>query len=711
MAKVEVTKCIISGIKNPAIQIEGKMNQKEIILILKIDKKKQDYNINFDNDKFILTTEINPKDKIIELFYRASSKEIKIFTTKNSILKRIGNKIKSLFLTPYLYLKAIIVTLIKGIRFLWKEYHFLVPPKLWGKFWKDFKIRVHQRGVKFYYDPFVQKDYLKWLKEEEKTSEKKELTYQPLISVLIPVYNINQVFLSECIDSILNQTYQNFEICLVDDASKLQETKETLKAYEKKDTRIKVKYRAKNGHISRATNDCLKLANGEFVALVDNDDTLAENALYEVVKALNENKKLDFIYSDEDKLDLNGIRCNPHFKPDWSPDTLMSLNYICHLAVIRKSLVEEVNGFTVGLEGAQDHDLFLKVTEKTNRIHHIPKILYHWRMGEGSTSMTIKNKDYASDKGAIAIQNALERRGLSGSVQKDEKSGYYIVNYELKQQPKISIIIPTRDYSETLDTCLSSLFQKTTYKNYEVIVVNNNSKEKETFDLFARFKKKYKNFKVIDANMEFNYSKINNLAIKEAKGEYIVLLNNDTEIITPEWLDKMVGYASLSHIGAVGVKLLYPDTTVQHGGVILGLGGVASHAYIGTSREDLGMYGRLRVPYDYSAVTAACLMVKKEKFYEVDGLEENLSVAYNDIDFNLKLLKKGYNNIFLPQVELFHFESKSRGMDTTTEKYQRFLKESDYMYKKWPRVIKNDVFYNPNFSKKGWFVLYKKEGK
>ena len=489
----------------------------------------------------------------------------------------------------------------------------------------------------------------------------------------------------------------------------MKELKETLEEYKNKDKRVKVKYRKTNGHISKTTNDALKMAKGEYIGLIDDDDLLDKDSLYEVVKVLNEDKNIDMIYTDEDKLDPNGNYCDPHFKPDYSPDTLLSLNYICHFTVIRKKIVEDVGGFEVGLEGSQDHDLFLKVVEKTNNIYHIPKILYHWRMVEGSTSMTISNKSYATDKGKIAIENALKRRNIKGHVIKDDVSTYYRVVYDYDKEPLISIIIPTRDYVDILKKCIDSIYEKTTYKNFEIIVANNDSKEKETLDFFKEYKKKHKNFKVVDCIMEFNYSKINNIAVNKSKGEYIVLLNNDTEIISEDWLSIMVGYAMQDHIGAVGPKLLYPDYTVQHAGVILGLGGVASHAYIGASRDDLGMYGRLRVPYDYSADTAACLMVKKSKYLEVGSLEEDLKVAYNDIDFNIKLLKKGYYNVFLPQVELLHYESKSRGLDTTSEKYKRFLVESKYMYDKWNDELNNDRFYNPNFSKKGWFMLDKKE--
>ncbi|MFV0394650.1 MAG: glycosyltransferase family 2 protein, partial [Coprobacillaceae bacterium] len=538
-----------------------------------------------------------------------------------------------------------------------------------------------------------------------------DFDYNPLISILIPVYNIEKHYLSECLDSILNQTYTNFEVCLVDDCSKKQETLETLKEYIEKDNRIKVHYRTENGHISKASNDALAMANGEFIALVDNDDLITENALYENVKALNNDRTIDMLYSDEDKLDLKGRLRDPHFKPDFSPDSLLSSNYICHFTVLRKSLVEKIGGFRVGYEGAQDYDLFLRFTEQTNKIHHIDKILYHWRMIEGSTAATIDNKSYAIQKGIKTLEDAMQRRGVNAVVSAHGSAPYYFVEYQYEEEPKISIIIPTRDYADVLEKCLVSLFKKTEYKNYEVIVVNNNSQKKETFNLFDHYKEKYSNFKVIDANIEFNYSKLNNLAVEQSEGEYIVLLNNDTEIISSNWLNVMVGYASQPPIGAVGPKLLYPDNTVQHGGVVLGVGGIANHAFLEFSAFDLGFYGRLAVPYNYSAVTAACLMISKTKFKEVGGLEEELMVAFNDVDFNMKLLEKGYYNLFVPQIELYHHESKSRGLDTTDEKYKRFLSEHDFMHNKWGNKLIQDRFYNKNLSLKKCFALDKREQK
>ena len=595
----------------------------------------------------------------------------------------------------------------RGTKSLWKKYHFMVPLSVWKKEAK------YLWGVLANKSPLVNPmdvvKYNLWIDENRKEIEHKKLKYRPLISVLIPVYNVEGKYLRECIESVLRQSYDNFEICLVDDASDSAETLRTLQEYESND-RIRIKHRRSNGHISRATNDALKMAKGDFVAFLDNDDVLEDDALYCVVEVLNKDRTIDLIYSDEDKLDKNGTRCYPHFKPDWSPDTLLSLNYICHFVVIRTNLVRKVGGFTVGLEGAQDYDLLLKVTEKTDRIYHIPEVLYHWRMAEGSTALDLSNKDYANDKGKKAIEMALKRRGLKAEVEKDTISTYYRVFYNLGKEPKVSIVIPTRDLASITEKCLESIYEKTTYRNYEVLVVNNRSVEEETFKLFDDYRKKYKNFRVIDADMEFNYSKINNYAVKQAKGSVIVLLNNDTEIISPDWVETMVGYAILPHVGAVGAKLLYPDDTIQHVGVVLGMGGVAGHVFLNEKRDSVGIYGRTRVPYDVGAVTAACLCVEKKKFEEVGGLEEEgLKVAFNDVDFNMKLLDKGYYNVILPMVELYHFESKSRGTDLAPGKRERFQSEVEFMQKKWGNELLSDRFYNSNYSLDGSFVLDRKK--
>ncbi len=699
----------ITGVKNPVLQLVGTKKNKAIEIEIYCDNTKVDYNcLNVEKEEDFNISAIIPRGtKYVTAYVINKGKKEMFFKQRMSIVKRILHKIKWTLKSFLSLLKAIFVTLGKGIRFFWKEYHFLVPPRMWGKYWRDFVSRVKVRGTKLYLEPNNINEYNQWLEKYEQPIEYKELKYKPLISIVIPVYNIGREYLAKCIDSILNQKYDNFEICLVDDASTNEETIETLREYEEKDKRVRVKYRKQNGHISNASNDGIKMAKGEFISLVDDDDELTEDALYSVVYELNKNKKLDFIYSDEDKLDTTGRRCYPNFKPDWSPDTLLSLNYICHLTTIRKTLVDKVGGFRVGFEGAQDFDLFLRVTELTDKIHHIPRILYHWRMVEGSTSMVIDNKSYAVERGKKAIEDALKRRKINGHVEVDERSTYYRVIYDIKKEPLVSIIIPTKDYADVTETCLKSLYEKTSYKNFEVILMNNNSEKEETFKLFDEYKKKYKNFKVIDANYEFNYSKINNQAVRESKGEYICLLNNDTEIVEPNWLTYMVGYAMQDHVGTVGAKLFYPDGTVQHAGTIMGLGGVASHAYIGRTKDDLGDYGRLCVPYNYAANTAACLVVSKDKFNSVKGLEEDLKVAYNDVDFNMKLLEKGYKNVFVPMAQLTHFESKSRGYDTTSEKYKRFKEEENYMYEKWDKYIKKDPYYNSNYTLSMWFKLKK----
>ncbi len=601
-------------------------------------------------------------------------------------------------------LENFFVTLYRGTKSVWKKYHFLIPPRLWKKY---IKLLLGIRPVKFCYNPLDQEEYNKWLEENPDIYPKTaaNLKYKPLISVVIPVYNADPKYLRECLDSVLSQTYKKYEICIADDASTFAETKEVLKEYEK-NKKIKIVYRKKNGHISNATNSALKLAKGEFVALMDNDDVIPENALYEVVKVLNKDKKIDMIYTDEDKLDEKGVRCFPSFKPDYSPDTFLSSNYISHLGVLRRSIINKIGGFRPGYEGAQDYDLYLRFFEKTDRIYHIPKILYHWRMTEGSTAKNISKKDYALERGKKALEDALQRRGISGVVHIVEKCPYYYVEYKVVGNPKVTIIIPTKDLADITETCLKSIYEKTKYKNFEVIVVNNNSSKPETFALFEKYKKEHKNFSVLDYNHEFNYSKINNFAVKSSKSDYIVLLNNDIEVISPDWLIQMLGYASQDHIGAVGAKLLYPDDTVQHCGVVLGLG-VASHLFLRTPREAIAWGGRLAISQNYSAVTGACLMVSRKKWDEVGGLEERLKVAYNDIDFNLKLIEKGYYNVCLSNVELYHHESISRGQDKSGEKKKRFNSEQSFMYKKWKKHIDNDQFYNPNLTRKnnaGYYV-------
>ncbi len=711
MSEIKIGKCKISGIKNPMLEVEIESSIDFGVEVL-VDGEAIDYFIKRVGNKMAGVYAIIPKNgHVVELNIFKGNELIISKTVKNSAINRLFDRIYS---TIYRILHKIWIffkLLFTGIKRMWNDYHFIVPPAMLKKYWQGFVLRLKNNNSNFAYQTNSPSDYRKWLKDFEEMSDYHSLSYNPLISVVIPVYNIEPKYLDECISSILNQHYQNFEICLADDASNRQETIDCLKKWESTDERIKVVYRSSNGNISKCTNSAIEIAKGDYIAFMDNDDVIPENALYEMVLALNNNQDIDLIYTDEDKLDMNGLRCEPHFKPDYSPDTLLSFNYICHFVLVRRIILDKVGLLDSQYDGAQDYDLLLRIVEVTNNIYHIPKILYHWRKIAGSTAESLENKNSAILKGKMAVEAALKRRKIEAKVTMPMNFTYYIPEYLYEKEPKISIIIPTKDHVDILKKCLDSIYTKTLYHNYEILICDNNSEEEKTKEYLEQLKKDHENLKVIPCNFEFNYSKINNLAVKEAKGEYIVLLNNDTEIITPKWLSIMVGYAMQKHIGVVGVKLLYPDMTVQHAGVVLGLGGVASHVYIGATKDNIGEYGRLLVPYNYSASTAACLMVKKSIYNEVNGLEEDLKVAYNDIDFNIKVLKQGYYNVILPQVELMHYESKSRGLDTTGEKYKRFKSEERYMYNKWGGTIYFDKYYNPNYSKKGWFVLDKKEKK
>ncbi|MDH6364557.1 glycosyltransferase involved in cell wall biosynthesis [Enterococcus sp. PF1-24] len=551
-------------------------------------------------------------------------------------------------------------------------------------------------------------NYQQWIAENENwqseaiLAEIEKFAYQPKISILVPVYNVEKVWLDKCIESIENQYYSNWELCIADDASTDPEVRRVLDGFANRDDRVKVYYRPENGHISKATNSALAIATGEFVALLDNDDELPAVALYEVVKCLNQNPELDLIYSDEDKIDLEGQRFEPAFKPDWSPDLLLGTNYISHLGVYRKSLMDEIGGFRVGYEGAQDYDLVLRFTEATSsqRIAHIPKVLYHWRVLPTSTAADQSTKGYAFEAGLKAVSEALQRRKISGYATHAAGNGLYDVHYEILKKEKVSIIIPTKNGYEDMKRCLTSIVDKTDYDNYEIIVADNGSTEERMFELYQQFGRELgENFSYQTIDIPFNFSKINNIAAATAKGNYLLFLNNDTEVISPDWLTKMVSFAQLERIGCVGAKLYYPNHTIQHAGVILGLGGAAGHGHHTFPQGDFGYYGKLEINVDYLAITAACLMVKKADFDQVGGFDEELTVAFNDVDLCLKIYELGRNNIWLHGVELFHFESQSRGYENTPEKQARFQKETATMETRWQKYIDNDPYYNPNLSR------------
>jgi GT2 family glycosyltransferase len=551
----------------------------------------------------------------------------------------------------------------------------------------------------------IQKDkidlYSKWIIENEKEIDKVyDLKYNPKISIITPVYNTNIKYLVDMIESVLNQTYSNWELCIADDASTDKQTLQVLKDYENKYKNIKIKYRKTNGHISAASNSALKLATGKYVIFLDHDDILSINALFEIVKKLNENMALKLIYSDEDKIDENNKRFNPHFKSAWNPDMFYSQNYICHLVCLDKKLVDDIGGFRCGYEGSQDYDLLIRYLAQIEdkNIAHIEKILYHWRAIEGSTALCVSQKSYSCDAGLKALQDYFSKN-KSISVEKGLLSNTYKVNYIFSEyNPLVTLLIPSKDGYDLITRCIDSIIKKTTYKNYEIIILDNNTTCTRTLDYFENIKK-YQNITILKYPYTFNYSAINNFGAKYAKGELIGLINNDIEVINDEWLGEMVSHAIRKDIGAVGAKLYYPDETIQHAGVVLGIGGVAGHSHKYFQKESNGYFSRLKIIQNYSAVTAACLIVKKDIYNEVGGLdEENLKIAFNDVDFCLKLLEKGYRNIWTPYAMLIHHESKSRGKEDTEEKIERFNKEVKYMKDKWMKYIKNDKYYNCNLT-------------
>ena len=557
--------------------------------------------------------------------------------------------------------------------------------------------------------------YRKWIEANERDiMEVTELKYNPLFSVVIPVYNVADNMLRECIDSVLAQTYKNFEIILVDDASTQTSVRKVLGEYEGRDG-ITIIYREKNGHISRTTNDGIHAAKGEFVALCDCDDLYAPNALYEVAKKLNEDPSLDFIYTDEDKVDEKGKkRENPFFKPDWSPDTFMSFMYTCHLSVYRRTLLEELSGVRVGFEGSQDYDLVLRVMEKTNRIGHVPKILYHWRMRKESTANAMAAKPYALEAAEKAKIEALERRGLKGEVTYLPAVAQYRVTYFPQGEPKVSIIIPSKDNPKILKMCLASIFKYTEYKNYEIIIVDNGSNDankKEIEEAVALYSGQGEDkIKYVYQPMEFNFSRMCNIGADAATGEFLLFLNDDIEVsesvdtspyfkvYVNRWLSILLGQAQLAHTGAVSCKLYYPNgNTIQHAGVVnLPIG--PAHCLYGGSDSFNYYYGRNLLEYDFSSVTGACLMLDRKKFDEAGGFDEEFPVAYNDVSLCFRLVELGYYNVVRNDVVLIHHESVSRGLDrASAEKEERRSREMQRLYEKHPMFKGGyDPCYNPN---------------
>ena len=527
------------------------------------------------------------------------------------------------------------------------------------------------------------------------------LKHKPRISIVMPAYNTPEVYLREAIDSVRNQIYPHWELCIADDASTAEHIKPLLEEYAELDSRIKVVFRAENGHISAASNSAIALATGEFIALLDHDDLLTPDALYQVALLINRHPEVDAIYSDEDKIDEQGMLRDPFFKPEWSPDSFLSRMYVGHLGVYRRSLIQEIGGFRLGYEGSQDYDLVLRLTEKTENIFHIPKILYHWRIHLESAASSAEAKPYAYQAAQKAIAEAINRRGESGEVTNvPGYLGHYIIRYKIAEYKLVSIIIPTRDLGELLNQCLESIFGKSTYPNYEVVVIDNGSTEPETAEVIARWAAKEPNrFRCYPLDIPFNFSKINNYAAGKAEGDYLLFLNNDTEAIAPDWIEAMVEQAQRPSIGAVGGLLLYPDQTIQHAGVILGLGGLAAHSHQYLPSITPGYGGHVISISNVSAVTAACLMCRREVFESVGGFNEELAFAYNDVDLCLKIGDRGYRNIYLPHAVLYHHESRSRGYEDTPAKQERLRQEAEILKSKWPKLIENDPCYSPHLTR------------
>ena len=537
-------------------------------------------------------------------------------------------------------------------------------------------------------------------KREQKYRFKKKIKF----SVLVPLYNTPLEFLEEMIDSLKWQTYSKWELCLADGSdSEHNYVGQYCLELAKKDRRIKYKKLEENKGIAENTNECLKLATGDFIGLFDHDDLLHPSVLFEYAKVI-EQKKADFIYCDEMTFRNDGeeefecVLC--HHKPDFSPDTLRSYNYICHFTCFSRKLYEMVGNFNSEYDGSQDYDLILRLTEKAENIVHIPKLLYFWRSHKLSVASAASAKPYVVNSAERAIAAHLERIGLKGTVKEAYAPTTYKIDYEIIGQPLISIIIPNKDHIDDLDKCISSVYSKSTYSNFEIIVVENNSTEQETFNYYDEIQAKHSNIKVVHWKEKvFNYSAINNFGIQFAKGEYMLLLNNDIEVITDNWLEEMLMFAQREEVGAVGAKLYFPDDTIQHAGVIIGIGGVAGHAHKYFGRNDYGYVSRACISQNLSACTAACLLIKKDVFDKVQGFDEGFAVAFNDVDLCMKIRKAGYLIVFTPFAEFYHYESKSRGMEDSPEKVARFNGEIDRFVGKWNKELQQgDPYYNPNLT-------------
>ena len=557
----------------------------------------------------------------------------------------------------------------------------------------------------FHKEPEKTDDYEQWIlkhRPDKKTLRKQKKTVfqkKPLISIVVPLYQTPEPYLRELIDSVKAQSYENWQLCLAD-GSPDDRLKGFLDRNYGKENRIVYRKLEQNGGISVNTNEAVMLATGEYLMLCDHDDTLEPDALYEITKAINEKDAPDVIYTDEDKVSMDGKHYfDPNFKPDYNLFRLRENNYICHIFVVKKALTDRVGLLRTEFDGAQDYDFIFRCCEEADKVVHIPKVLYHWRCHMDSTAADPESKAYAYQAGRRAIKEHYQRMGIDASVEMTERPGWYRSYVKIQDNPKISIIIPNKDHIEDLELCLFSLTKRSTYKNYEILIVENNSEKPETFEYYKKLPDRYPKVKVLTWEKEFNYSAINNFAAKQAEGVYLLFLNNDVEILTPQWMEEMLQICQQKDVAITGAKLYYPDDTIQHAGVVLGLGGIAGHIMCKASREDPGYFGRTVTVQEISAVTAACMMIRTEDFWNAGGFDETFQVAFNDIDLCMKVRAAGKKIVFTPYAELYHYESKSRGLEDTPEKQFRFDKEVKAFEAKWSeQLAKGDPYYSPNLS-------------
>lgn len=588
--------------------------------------------------------------------------------------------------------------IVKGVRYL-KHFGF-----------KEFMVRLSERmePEEVPYGPW----YENYRAKEPKLEWQRNYRFRDpaVFSIVVPVYKTPELFLRQMIQSVLNQTYPYWELCIANGSPEDEAVSRVLLEYQEKDARIRVQ-NLENQGIAGNSNAALAMAEGDFIGLLDHDDLLSPDALFQVAKALEQQAgkrpmreaEADVLYTDEDKVTADlSEHFQPHLKPDFNLDLLRSNNYICHFLVVRRSLVEQAGGFRKEFDGAQDYDFIFRCVEQARKVVHVPEILYHWRVHQSSTADNPASKLYAYEAGQRAIQEHLKRQNTPGEVEKKKDLGFYRVVYPVREEALISIVIPNKDHRELLLRCLNSIYEKSTYQNYEILIIENNSTEQETFEYYKEIDGK-RNTRVLYWEGEFNYSAINNFGISQAKGEYLICLNNDIEVITPGWMEELLGTCQRPEVGIVGSRLYYPDNTIQHAGIVVGIGGIAGSLFVGMKRERSGYLHKAALMQDLSAVTAACFMVKRSAYEAAGGFEEKLAVAFNDVDFCLKAGRAGYLVVYDPYAELYHHESKTRGSEDTKEKVQRFQREIEYMRSHWTELLKKgDPYYNKNLSLSKW---------